>query len=456
MALLKKNDIYEVEIKGVTSEGNGVGNIEGFVVFVPGTVTGDRVLVQLLKVNKNYAYAKVKEIVTPSCYRKIPPCEAFGKCGGCSLMHIDYNYQLKIKKEIIENAMSRIGKVEKGVEEMLGADSPQRYRNKMIFPVGKDVENKPVCGFFRQRSHDIIPLEDCLLGHEFNAEVIAKLKEYMTRHNVSAYDEKTHTGIIRRVFTRYGRKSGEIMIVISANARELPKKDDLIAGFRSISEKVVSIILNVQREKTNLVLGNENIVLFGKGEINDTLCGINYEISPHSFYQINPDQTERLYKKALEYADIKGTDTVLDIYCGIGTISLSAAKSAKRVVGVEIVPEAIENAKENAKNNGISNAEFYCADAAEIVPKLINEGKIPDVVILDPPRKGSDEKTLEALAKAKPQRIVYVSCNPATLARDVRFLEDMGYITDRICGVDMFPNSNHVETVCKLSKRIGE
>ncbi len=446
---LKKNSIYEIEIKDVSSDGNGVGTIDGFAVFVPGTVTGDRVSVKILKLQKRYAYGKAEEIITPSSYRKSPECPAFLKCGGCSLMHIEYPYQLEIKKNIIENALCRIGGIDHPVDEMIGADAPFRYRNKMIFPVGRDKNGDAVCGFFRERSHDIIPLEDCLLGDEINSAVIFTVSEHMKKYGISAYDEKTHKGVVRRIFTRRGAVSGEIMVVISVNAEDLYKKEELIKNLREISQNIVSIILNVNKKRTNLVLGDKNIVIFGRDRISDTLCGIEYKISPHSFYQINHQQTEKLYKKALEYADISCDDTVMDIYCGIGTISLYAAKTAKNVIGVEIVPEAIADAGENAKRNGIGNAEFYCADAEELVPCLIEKGSTPDVVILDPPRKGSDEKTLSAIMKAKPKRIVYVSCNPATLARDLQFLSK-GYGVSKVSGVDMFPNTNHVETIALL------
>ena len=452
MEQVEKNQIYEIEIKDVASDGNGVGTIDGFAVFIPATVTGDIVRALIVKVQKRYAYAKVLEIIKPSLYRKESECTAFEKCGGCSLMHINYEHQLEIKKGIIENALKRIGGIARGVDEMMGAEDAFRYRNKMIFPVGEDKNGAPLCGFFRERSHDIIPLDDCLLGDEINALILSAVKEYMKKYSVSAYDEKAHKGIIRRIFTRKGAVSGEVMVVISANTEELPEKEALIEKICAISPKIVSIILNVNKKKTNLVLGDKNIVLFGRDRITDTLCGVEYEISAHSFYQINHTQTEKLYKKALEYADISKDDTVMDIYCGIGTISLYAAKKVKKVIGVEIVPQAIADAKENAKRNGIYNAEFYCADAEELVPELIDKGATPDIVILDPPRKGSNEATLSAVISAKPKRIVYVSCNPATLARDLKFLSD-DYEISKVSGVDMFPNTNHVETIVLLYQK---
>lgn len=452
MFVIEKNKIYTIEITDVTAEGSGVGHIDGFAVFVPGTVSGDRVLVLIVKVLKNYAYGKMLDIITPSPDRCDVSCPAFAKCGGCKFLHIKYEKQLEIKKNIVRNALKRIGGIDCKTDEIIGADNPERYRNKMIFPVGEDREGNPVCGFFRERSHDIIPLTDCLLGAEFNAPIIAAVKEYMTENHVDSYNEETHSGMIRRIFTRRGTQSGEIMIVISANGEELPNKNDLVERLRKISPDVVSIILNVNRKRTNLVLGDRNIVLYGKSTISDRLCGMDYEISPYSFFQINHEQTEKLYKKAIEYADIKKDDEVIDIYCGIGTISLYAARFAKHVTGVEIVPEAIENAKENAERNGIENAEFFCSDASMLVPKLIEKGISPNVVILDPPRKGSDPHTLAAIVRSGASRVVYVSCNPATLARDVKFLTESGYMMKNVCAVDMFPNTGHVETVCLMSR----
>ncbi len=445
----EKNKIYNIEIKDVSSDGNGVGNIDGFVVFVPYSVGGDILKIQIVKVQKSYAYGKILEILTPSPKRAEILCPAYGKCGGCSLMHIDYDHQLEIKRGIIDNALGRIGGFLERVSEMIPAPSQFRYRNKMIFPIG-EVKGEVVSGFYRERSHDIIPLDDCLLGYEFNSRVLSAVTEYMKECNVKSYDESTHTGDIRRVFTRCGCVSSEIMVIVSATKKALPKPDVLVDKLLKISNKITSIILNVNSKKTNLVLGDENIVLYGKNTISDTLLGVKYEISPHSFYQINHAQTENLYNKALQYANISADDTVMDIYCGIGTISLSASKLAKEVIGIEIVPQAIENAKKNAERNGIKNAKFYCADAADIVPKLIADGISPDIVLIDPPRKGSDEATLSAIASSNPKRIVYVSCNPATLARDMKFLKSFGYTPEKICGVDMFANTNHVETVVKL------
>ncbi len=407
---------------------------------MPQTVPGDEIELLVLKTNKNYGYAKVAEIITPSPLRTNPPCEHFAKCGGCQLMTIEYNTQLEFKKNIVRDALSRLGKIDLE-PDIIGMTYPERYRNKMVFPFAPDGS----WGFYRQRSHDVIPLNDCLLGDKLNTEIMNAISSHIKKHNISVYDENSHKGIMRRAFLR--TTENEVMVVISANGDSIPKSDELIKSITAISPKISSIILNINKKRTNLVLGDKNVTLWGKDVLSASLCGLSYEISPHSFFQINPVQTEKLYNKAIELAAITENDTVLDVYCGIGTISLTAAKNAKWVIGVEIVPEAIENAKENAKRNGIENAEFYCSAAEDIVPKLLGDDLSPDIVILDPPRKGSDEKTLSAIVTAKPKRIVYVSCNPATLARDAQFLAENGYTPKSVTAVDMFPHTVHVESV---------
>ncbi len=452
MIPVEKNKEYEFMIESVTSEGMGVSHIDGFCVFIPNTVDGDVVLAKILKVKTGYAYAKLSKIITPSEYRVSAPCPVFSKCGGCQLMHIDYKKQLEIKKDIIENALKRIGKIDVGVSEMIGADKPYRYRNKMIFPIGIDKNGKKICGFYRERSHDIIPLDDCLLGDEIISKIIKAVMSFIEKYKITVYNEEQHKGIVRRLFIRYGFNTDEMMVVLSINAKTLPNYHEFAKIISSISSKIKSVILNFNTKKTNAVLGDTNAVIFGNKTISDTLCGMKYEISPHSFFQINPYQTEKLYNKALELAEISENDKVMDLYCGIGTISLCAAKKAKSVIGVEIVEQAILDARKNAEQNGIKNALFYAEDASVLVPKLIENGENPDIVILDPPRKGSDEKTLSAVVKAKPRKIVYISCNPATLARDLRFLEDNGYVTKSVCGVDMFSQTTHIESIALLQQ----
>lgn len=452
MIPVEKNKTYQLEITSVSSEGNGVGHIDGYAVFVPKTVDGDVIECLIVKVRKSFAYGKAIRIIKPSQYRVEAPCGSFKRCGGCQILHIDYEHQKQIKGEIVNSAMQRIGGfTDFKIDGVDGLEYPFRYRNKMVFPVGKDKNDEVVCGFYAQRSHDIIPIEDCLAGSEINADILKAVKEYMAECNVSAYNEEKHNGVVRRIFIRHSHKKGEFMVVVSVNADTIKNKDTLINKLLKVSENIVSIILNINKEKTNLVLGNENITIYGKDCISDTLLDVEFEISPMSFYQINPVMTQRLYKKALEFAQIEKKDVVMDVYCGIGTISLCASKEAKEVIGVEIVKEAIENARENAKNNGIENARFFVDSAENIVPKLIDDGLRPNVVILDPPRKGSDEKTLNAIIKAKPERIVYVSCNPSTLARDARFLCDRGYKLENVMCYDLFPNTVHIESVARFT-----
>lgn len=429
----------------MSSDGNGIAKIDGYTLFVPQAVPGDEAELLVVKTNKNYGFAKIVNVISPSELRTNPTCQHFAKCGGCQLMTIDYKAQLEFKKGIVRDALLRLGKIDLE-PDIIGMKNPNRYRNKMVFPFAPDGS----WGFYRQRSHDVIPLSDCLLGDELVTDIMNTISNHIKKYNISVYDEVAHKGIMRRAFLRTTQQ--EIMVVISANADSIPKCDELIKNITAISPKISSIILNINKKRTNLVLGDKNVTLWGKDVLSATLCGLFYEISPHSFFQVNPVQTEKLYGKAIELANITENDTVLDIYCGIGTISLTAAKNAKSVIGVEIVPEAIENAKENAKRNGINNAEFYCSAAEDIVPQLIKDDISPDIVILDPPRKGSDEKTLSAIVSAKPKRIVYVSCNPATLARDAQFLTENGYTAKSVTAVDMFPHTVHVECCVLLCR----
>ena len=449
----EKNKHYEIEITDITSDGNGVGSIDGFTVFVPSSAIGDIAEIVIVKVLSHYAVGRIIKLIKKSEDRTEPDCSVYKRCGGCHLRHITYPSQLKVKKGFIEAAFRRIGGfTDFCCDEILGMETPERYRNKCIFPVGKNKQGEIVSGFYARRSHEIIEVDDCLAGSEVNSEIVSAVKSYMEENNVSVYDEAKHNGLVRRVFIRDARVTGEIMVVLSVNGKNIPKRERLIRNLKAVSDKIVSIYININEKRANNVLGEENKLIYGKETIEDTLCGITFKISPHSFYQINPYMTEKLYSKALEYAQITKEDNVLDVYCGIGTISLSAAKNAKKVTGIEIVEQAVINAKENAKNNGIENAEFFADSAENAVPMLIENGMKPDIVILDPPRKGSDEATLSAIVKAEPKRIVYVSCNEATLARDVKFLSQFGYSPTKCTGVDMFPHTCHVESVVLMSK----
>ena len=452
------NQKYQTEITAFGSNGSGICRIDGMTVFVDGVCEGDFCEIQITKINASYAFARLERIITPSVFRTNPSCTVFGKCGGCQLMHICYEKQLALKKQFVFDALTRIGCLDVSDTEIcdtVGMNPPERYRNKMVFPIGKKADGRICGGFYAPKSHHIISLFDCRLGDSFASQCLAAVLSYIKKYQVSVYDEKTHKGLIRRLFVRCGYHSKEAMLVISANGSALPKEDALIRSLLSVSQEdyhIKSILLNENRERNNLVLGEKNRVLYGNPTIFDTLCGIAFEISPNSFYQVNPVQTEKLYQTALDFAELNGKETVLDLYCGIGTISLCAARRAARVIGVEIVPQAIENAKQNAERNHIQNAEFYTGDAQIISEKLLREGFSPDVIFLDPPRKGCDAKTIESVLTMNPKRIVYVSCNPSTLARDLQTLAANGYALIKVQPVDMFPHTLHVECVVLMSR----
>lgn len=412
--MLEVNSEYTATVESVSSDGSGVCRIDGVAVFVPYTAAGDEVKIKITKTKKRFAEGVVTEIKKPSPFRAAPDCPAYEQCGGCKLRHIEYEKQLEIKKEIVENAMRRIGSFKDfTLDEIIGMESPARYRNKMIFHAagGK-------IGFYSAKSRSVVPIIDCVIGATENAAVIEAVKGFN----------------IKELFIRKSFSTGEIMVSVSADGI---RADDFIAALTNAAANVKSVYVN-----------GENV--FGSGTITDTLCGVKFNISPESFFQINPVQTEALYKKAIDYADLDGSAVVMDIYCGIGTISLCAAKRAKRVIGIEVVERAIADAKENAMLNGIENAEFFAGKAEKLVPYIIKSGEKPDAVILDPPRSGCDNKTLCAIAEVRPSRIVYVSCNPSTLARDARILADMGYGITKASAVDMFPHTAHIETVAQF------
>lgn len=449
---IKKNDIFEVEITDQSSSGDGICRIDGFTVFVPRTATGDLARIRIVKVNKTYGFGRLEQILKASDVRVAPVCEAFDKCGGCDFMHINYETQLKLKRQQVLDALERLGGF-KGVSvsETRGMEHPYAYRNKTQMPVGKDKDGRTVCGFYRRHSHDLVETEHCCICSEAAMAAAECVKEYMRIAKVKPYDEKTHTGIVRNVFVRTA-KDGSVMVVVVANALFLPQPELLVSLLCEGVEGIVSIQHNIHTDKTNLVLGKNNDVLWGSETLCDTIGDLVFEISPHSFFQVNPVQTQVLYETAVDMANIQKTDTVFDLYCGIGTISLFAAKRAGKVIGVEIVEDAVKDAKKNAVRNGIENAAFYCGDVQKSIQYLYSQGERADVVILDPPRKGSDEKTLDVILNMHPERVVYVSCNPATLARDLKYLCESGaYKIDVVVPVDMFPHTVHVETVALLT-----
>ncbi len=458
-------------ITDYTSEGAGVGKVDGYPLFVKDAIIGDTVIAGITKVKKNYAFARLVKIVTPSADRVEPKCAFHKRCGGCQMQALSYKAQLAFKENKIRNNLVRIGGFEPAfvdsvMEPIIGMDEPFRYRNKAQYPVGSDKEGNPVTGFYAGRTHDIIANTDCYLGRECNQAILETVLSWMKSQGISAYSEESCQGVVRHVLIREGFHTGEIMVCLVVNSIPgasdlgLAKANYLVGSLRtipSIGERIVSICLNYNNENTNVILGRESEVLFGQSYITDTLSGIAFRISPLSFYQVNPVQTEKLYGTALEYAGLTGEETVWDLYCGIGTISLFLSQKAKKVYGVEIVPQAIEDAKQNAALNGITNAEFFVGKAEEVLPeKYEKENIYADVIVVDPPRKGCDEKCLETMVKMEPKRIVYVSCDSATLARDLKYLCENGYEVRRVRGVDQFCHTVHVETVVLLSKKALE
>ncbi len=451
MAEPKKNSIYELDITGYTAEGLGVARLDGRVVFVPNTIRGERWQVQLLKVNKNVAWGRgVKPVLESPC--RVPSdCPHSGPCGGCQFRHMDYAEELEAKRQRVEDALRRIGGVDIRVDTIHGAQETHRYRNKVQFPVARGKDSIHV-GLFRARSHDVIDVADCLLQSEASNRLGRALKGWMEQKNVPAYDEKTGKGLVRHLYVRTNQ-AGESLVCVVANGRKLPDEPGLVDALRACDPSLVGVVLNVNKKATNVILGDSYRTVWGRDWLEEELCGLVFRLSVPSFFQINRRQTEVLYSRAVEFADLTGKETVLDLYCGIGTISLTMAKEAGKVIGAEIVPEAIADAKENAKRNGIENAEFFCGDAGEIAYKLAAEGVRPDVICVDPPRKGLAPGVTDILADMAPERIVYVSCDPATLARDVKLLAERGYTVKKAEAVDLFPRTQHVETVVLLSQK---
>ena len=480
-----KNDEFELEITDLGSTGEGIGKIDGYTLFVKDALIGDKVRVKVMKTKKNYGYARMLEIIEPSEYRVESECPVARQCGGCQLQHCSYEKQLSWKEEKVANCLRRIGGVPVYTEEkyrkyknaeeqqnaentaesktpiimepILRMDKPVHYRNKAQFPVGYDKDGNPVAGFYAGRTHSIIPQTDCLIQHECNKQIVETVLEFMKKYNVTAYDEKKNRGIVRHILTRVGKATGEVMVCLVINAKKLPHSEEFVEMIKNcgINLEIKSITVNINRENTNVILGEKVETLYGQSYIEDYIGDIKYRISPLSFYQVNPEQTKKLYQTALEFADIKEGEVVWDLYCGIGTISLFMAREAAKVCGVEIVPQAIEDAKQNAKLNNITNAEFFVGAAEDVVPTQYEKsgGRLrADVVTLDPPRKGCDEKLLDTVVKMAPSRIVYVSCDPGTLARDVKVLTDKGYEVKRVRACDMFGGSFHVETVVLLSQ----
>ena len=453
--IIKKNEEYIITIEDMGIAGEGIGKVDGFTLFVKDALPGDVAKVKVIKTEKTYGYGRLMEVITPSKDRVEPKCKVARQCGGCQIQELSYEAQLAFKQNKVKNNLEHIGKIDSSSYEMctiIGMDEPYHYRNKAQFPVGIDKEGNIVTGFYAGRTHSIIPCDDCAIGDDINKEILSIIKAHMKQYKIKPYDEVKNKGLVRHILIRKGFTTGEIMVCIIINGTELKASDKLVERLSQING-MKSISLNINKEQTNVIMGKTVINLFGEGCITDYIGDVKFRISPLSFYQVNPIQTKQLYGKALEFASLTGNETVFDLYCGVGTISLFLAKSAKMVYGVEIVPEAIDDARKNAELNGIDNAKFFVGKAEEVVPKMYKEqGITADVVVVDPPRKGCDEKLLETMIQMNPKRIVYVSCDSATLARDLKYLGENGYEVKKVQAVDMFPHSVHVETCVLLCR----
>ena len=447
MEALEKGSIYTAVIDGYSSEGLGIARVNGAVVFVPHAVRGEEIDLRITKVMKTSCAGEIVKIHNPSPERMEPECPYAGKCGGCAYRHLTYPEELWAKRQRVQDALTRIGGLDLTVEEILGAKNPEHYRNKSQYPVGADGS----IGFFQARTHKVVPIRRCLIQTEAADRTAQAVGEWMRRYKISAYDETTGKGLVRHVCVRVNRK-GESLCCVVVNGNKVPREPELAAYVTAAVSHTVGVLLNSNTRRGNVILGDKYRTLFGRNYLMDTLCGLKFKLSMPSFYQVNRDQAEALYGKALEFAGLTGNETVLDLYCGIGTITLCLAKAAKRVIGAEIVPPAIRDAKENALRNHVENAEFFCGDAADIAAKLESDGLRPDVVTVDPPRKGLAPEVIASVAAMGPEKVVYVSCDPATLGRDVKIFREFGYEAKRAAAVDMFPGTAHVETVVLLSK----
>ena len=449
--MLKKNEVYPVKITGYTTEGLGVCRIDGQVVFVHGALEDEEADVLILKVGKNEAFAKVKTLKVPSPHRIVPDCPYDKFCGGCALRHMTYEEECRMKARRVRDALTRIGGVDPGEVPILAAEDTENYRNKAIFSVGT-VDGKADAGFYRARTHDLIAAETCKIQSLDAAKLRTAAVEWMRKYNVPVYDETAHRGLVRHIYVRNAFGTGQVMACLVVNGKKLPCEQELVEMLRAAVPQLTTVVLCENTRKGNAILGSEFRTLFGSGAIDDILCGLTFRLSPRSFYQVNRQQAQRLYDLAIARAGLTETDTVLDLYCGTGTITLCMAKKCGRAIGVEIIEAAIADAKENAARNGIENAEFFCADAGSAARKLAEEGIRPDVITVDPPRKGLSPDVIEAVGKMDPRRVVYISCDPATLARDVARFREIGYELKSADAADLFPRCHHVESVVVLER----
>lgn len=452
--VVKKNDLVEITIEDIGADGEGIGKYQGYTLFVKDTTVGDRAKVKVMKANKNYGFARLMELVEPSAYRVEPRCPIAAQCGGCQLQHMDYAKQLEYKENKVRNCLTRIGGFQEfNMEPIVGMEEPFYYRNKSQFPVGKRKDGGVAIGFYAGRTHSIIDTDHCYIGAKVNVDILKFMRNFIETYHIEPYDEENHRGLLRHILTRVGYRTGEVMVCLIINGNDIPHKEELIKGLQEIPG-MKSICLNINKEKTNVILGDAIVPLWGETYITDYIGDIAYRISPLSFFQVNPIQTKKLYDIALEYADLHGDEVVWDLYCGIGTISLFLAQKAKMVYGVEIIPQAIEDAKTNARINGITNAEFFVGAAEDVLPQKYKEENIyADVIVVDPPRKGCEQSLLETIIAMRPKKVVYVSCDPATLARDLKFLCEKDYEMVKVRAVDQFSHSVHVETVALLTRK---
>ncbi|MBC1804126.1 23S rRNA (uracil(1939)-C(5))-methyltransferase RlmD [Listeria booriae] len=451
-APVKKNDCLDVVFEDLTHDGNAVAKIDGYPIFVPQGLPDEIAQIKVLKTNKNYGFGKIIELTKESADRVTPPCLVYSQCGGCQLQHLSYDGQLRMKQKQVAQVMKRIGKQDVEVLPTLGMENPWNYRNKAQVPVGF-VNGRLVAGFYQQRSHQIIDMNTCLIQQEENNEVIQTARAIFAKYYVEPYDETTRKGVLRHLMTRFATTTGELMLVIVTTKLNFPNKAEILAELQQSIPELTSLVQNVNTANTNVIFGEQTVVLAGREYIMDTIHGISFAISARSFYQVNPEQTEILYAEALKLAGLTGEETVIDAYCGIGSISLCLAKEAKHVYGVEIVPQAIEDARANAKLNKMDNVTFAVGKAEEVIPDWFKQGIKADVLVVDPPRKGCDDALLKTILKMKPKRVVYVSCNPATLARDMLVLTEGGYEAKMVQPVDMFPQTTHVECVTVLQRQ---
>ena len=448
--MLAKNQVIELEIESISHEGDGIARHEGVVVFIPMTAAGDRIRAKIVKVEKRFAYAIVQEILIPSRHRDYPGCQAYSQCGGCGLRHISYTHELEIKSRWVSDNLSRLGGITIDVEPIIPSPLADRYRNKAQYPIGISGGGLSA-GFYARRSHRIVPVDDCVLHPEFFADICKTVLNFSQQYGIKPYNESTHFGVLRHIYLRHAQVTGQIMLCLVINSKKLPHEEELKQLIAECHPEITTLSVNLNTERTNVVMGEKTYALIGDGYILDEICGIKVRISPHSFYQVNRGAAEILYQHTLEYADPSISDTLLDLYCGIGVIGLTMAHRVGQVIGVDAVPQSVKDAQFNASQNEITNARFIKGDAAIAAKQLEKEGIRPDIVLLDPPRKGVEHDLIQCVADMRPRKIVYISCNSATLARDCKLFEALGYKLSRARPVDLFPRTNHIETLSLLT-----